>query len=126
MEKPNESFNLSAKIRQFENLHIVFWLLKDMSWAMGWKTIGVIMIAPTLLLSIYMSKHFKDNASEWYHNNAVICWILANSYWMISEFYGFEEQIVFGPIKYVHFALIPFVGGLLLIGYYYIFKRNNN
>lgn len=126
MENPNESFTLLTKVRKFENLHIIFWLLKDMSWAMGWKLFGVIMIVPTLLLSIYMTKHFRANASEFYHNNAVICWIIANSYWMISEFYCFEEQNVYGPIKYVHLALIPFVGGLLLILYFYLFKRSTN
>lgn len=123
MQESQDSFQLPVFVRKMENLHIIFWLLKDMSWAMGWKIVGICMIAPTLLLSIYMSAQFRKNPTEWYHNNAVICWIIANSYWMISEFYGFEELPLYGSIKYVHLSLIPFVGGLLLIGYYYLVKR---
>ena len=118
-----DTFQLPKRIREFENLHIVFWLLKDMSWSMGWKILGITMIIPTLLLSIYLTNKFRENSSEWYHNNAVICWIIANSYWMISEFYGFEEQLIFRSIKWVHLALIPFVSGLIFIAYYYLIKR---
>jgi hypothetical protein len=114
------------KIRKFENLHIIFWLIKDMSWAMGWKVFGVLMIAPTLLLSIYMSKYFREIPSERYHNYAVICWIIANSYWMTSEFYNFEEKTIYGSIQYVHLALIPFVSGLLIILYYHLFMKKKD
>lgn len=120
MSEVKDSFELPIYLRRYENLHIVFWLLKDMSWSMGWKCLGVIMIAPTLFLSIYLTMKFKKNKTEWFHNNAVICWIIANSYWMISEFYDFEESIIYGSIKYVHLSLIPFGVGLFLIGYYYL------
>jgi len=93
---------------------------------MGWKTMGVVMIVPTLFLSIYISKFFRDIPSERFHNNAVICWIIANSYWMITEFYEFEELYIFEPIKYVHLTLIPFIAGLLLIAYFYLFVAKND
>jgi len=114
---------LFSKIRRYENMHILFWLIKDMSWSMGWKTLGVVMIFPTLIVSIIVAKYFRRTPSEWYHNLAVIAWILANSYWMISEFYEFEELYFWGPLKYVHLALIPFGGGILLILYYHIFLK---
>ncbi len=123
MQEENKAFEIPVYLRKFENLHIVFWLIKDMSWSMGWTVLGIIMIAPTLLLSIYMTYKLRRNTSEWFHNNAVICWIIANSYWMISEFYGFEENFIYGNIKFVHLALIPFVGGLILIGFYYLFGK---
>ncbi len=123
MSQSNERFELPLKLRKFENLHIIFWLVKDMSWSMGWRIMGISMIFPTLLLSIYLTKKFKENQSEWYHNMAVICWIVANSYWMISEFYGFEELIIFSWIKWVHLALIPFFIGLIFIVYFYLFVR---
>jgi hypothetical protein len=96
-----------------------------MAWSMGWRLKGISMIIPTLLISIYMTRKFKGNPSEWYHNLAVICWIVANSYWMISEFFGFEELFIFGWVKWVHLALIPFVSGLLFIAYFYFFKRKS-
>ncbi len=72
-----------------------------------------------------MTKKFKGNPSEWYHNLAVICWIVANSYWMISEFYGFKELLIIGWIKWVHLALIPFISGLFFIAFYYLFVRKS-
>ncbi len=125
MDQTKKQFELPLKLRQFENLHIIFWLLKDMAWSMGWRLMGISMIIPTLLISIYMTRKFKGNPSEWYHNLAVICWIVANSYWMISEFFGFEELFIFGRVKWVHLALIPFVSGLLFIAFYYIFVRKS-
>jgi len=68
-----ESF---VKSRVFENSHILFWLLKDMSWAFGFKLLGILMIFPTLLISIIVTFMLRDNKREWYHNNAVSCWIL--------------------------------------------------
>jgi hypothetical protein len=38
-----------------ENLHIVFWLFKDVSWCMGWKVLGVVFIIPTLAISIIIA-----------------------------------------------------------------------
>jgi hypothetical protein len=123
MSEQKTQFELPLKLRRYENLHIIFWLLKDMAWSMGWRFMGVSMIIPTLLISIYMTRKFKENPSEWYHNIAVICWIVANSYWMISEFYGFEELIIFSWVKWVHLALVPFLLGLIFIAYYYLFIR---
>lgn len=124
-ENSKTQVTFSAKLREFENWHIVFWLIKDMSWAMGWRLAGVLMIFPTLTLSVYLTWKFRKTASELFHNLAVICWIFANSYWMISEFYGFEEKEVIAGIRYVHFALIPFITGLLLVVYYHLFFRNS-
>lgn len=125
MSQPKKQFELPLKLRRYENLHIIFWLLKDMAWSMGWRFMGISMIIPTLLISIYMTKKFKGNPSEWYHNLAVICWIVANSYWMISEFYGFEELLIIGWLKWVHLALIPFISGLFFIAFYYTFVRKS-
>lgn len=126
MNHLKESFELPLKLRKFENFHIIFWLIKDMSWSMGWRILGISMIFPTLLISIYMTKKLKGNPSEWHHNLAVICWIVANSYWMISEFFGFEEIIIFGSFKWVHLALIPFLLGLIFIVYFYLVIRKKS
>lgn len=116
------------KVRVFENSHIIFWLIKDMSWAMGWKWLGMVMIIPTLFISILITYKLKDNVREWYHNNAVSLWIIANSYWMISEFYGFDDTILFENVKGIHLSLIPFAAGILIVCFYYLFiyKRGIN
>ncbi len=107
------------KSRIYENSHILFWLLKDMSWAFGFKILGILMIFPTLSISIIVTLLLRHERREWFHNNAVTCWIIANSYWMISEFYRFDDKIVILNFKGIDFALIPFLLGLILIGYYY-------
>ncbi len=114
------------KVRVFENSHIIFWLFKDMSWAMGWKWLGIAMIIPTLFISILITYKLKVDVREWYHNNAVTLWIIANSYWMISEFYGFDDTVLFENVKGIHISLIPFVAGIFVVSFYYLFKRERD
>ncbi len=114
------------KVRVFENSHIIFWLFKDLSWAMGWKWLGIAMIIPTLFISILITYKLKVDVREWYHNNAVTLWIIANSYWMISEFYGFDDTVLFENVKGIHISLIPFVAGIFVVSFYYLFKRKRD
>lgn len=109
-----ELHSIPKKIRVKENLHIIFWLLKDLSWAMLWKPIGVIMFIPTLILSIIITKQTRNIKSELYHNLAVTSWICANGYWMITEFFWPEN------VNLRYFASIPFSIGLSFILFYYL------
>jgi hypothetical protein len=97
----------------------VFWLLKDVAWCMIWKPLGILMIFPTLIISIVIAWRTRHFVSEWCHNLAITCWISANSYWMISEFVGFDDLVFVGNITYKQLSLIPFLLGLLLLVYYY-------
>ncbi|MFM7472438.1 MAG: hypothetical protein ACKO00_00770 [Crocinitomicaceae bacterium] len=117
------SSQILHKVRVFENSHIIFWLFKDMSWAMEWKLLGIAMIIPTLFISILITYKLKDDVREWYHNNAVTLWIFGNSYWMLSEFYGFKDTVLFENVKGIHISLIPFVSGIFVFSFYYLFKR---
>jgi len=107
--------------RKMENLHIVFWLLKDISWCMVWKPLGIAMIFPTLIISIVIAWRTRHMASELFHNVAITIWILANSYWMVSEFLHFDEMTVYGSITYKHLALVPFFSGILILAFYYLY-----
>ena len=111
--------SIPEKIRKFENLHIVFWLFKDMSWCMEWKTLGICMIIPTISISIYTTLKMKYLKSELYHNIAVLFWIIANSYWMISEFIGIDEIILLNGVQGKHLALLPFLAGVIILAIYY-------
>lgn len=75
------------KFRKFENLHILFWLIKDMCWVSNFKVVGVLMVIPTLLMAFFLTYKSKDQIHELLHNLAVCFWILANSTWMIGEFF---------------------------------------
>lgn len=113
-------YHIPLRFRKMENLHIVFWLFKDISWCMIWRPLGVIMILPTLWISILIAWRTRQLMSEWCHNLAITVWIMANSYWMISEFFHFDAVPVYGTITFKHLAMIPFMTGLFLLGYYYL------
>ena len=118
---PNEqTYNIPIRYRKMENLHIVFWLFKDISWCMIWRPLGIAMIFPTLIIAIVIAWRTRQYMSERCHNIAITVWIVANSYWMISEFFHFDTLVVYGNITYKYLAIIPFSIGILLLTYYYL------
>jgi len=102
------------KFRKTENLHILFWLMKDVSWAMLWKPIGIFMIIPTISVALLITWQTRKIKAELFHNLAVVFWIIANALWMILEFTGYDEQ-------YRKYTAIPFFIGLFFIGTYYLY-----
>ncbi|KAA9339899.1 hypothetical protein F0P96_00480 [Hymenobacter busanensis] len=106
-----------------ENLHIVFWLLKDVSWCMVWRPLGLTMIVPTLAIAMVIAWRTRHLVSELAHNLAIVLWISANSYWMISEFFHFDEVLVAPGVTGKHLSLVPFVAGILVLAYYYLVQK---
>ena len=117
------NYAIPVKYRKMENLHIVFWLFKDVSWCMVWRPLGIAMIFPTLIIAIIIALRTKQYMSEVCHNLSIVFWISANSYWMISEFLHFDANILFGNYTYKHLAIIPFLIGILILAYYYVWWR---
>ena len=122
-EKQKELYNIPFSYRRMENLHIVFWLFKDIAWCMFWKPLGIVMIIPTLIISIVISWRTRKIVSELCHNLAITVWISANSFWMCSEFFGVDDEIVFGTTTVKQLAMIPFVTGVIILAYYYIIYK---
>ncbi len=112
----NEFYTIPARFRRMENLHIVFWLLKDLAWAMLWKPLGLIMIIPTVFAAVLITWQTRAIKSELLHNLAVVFWILANGYWMLTEFYSTNDSLRY-------YTIIPFTIGLVIISYYYLLVR---
>ncbi len=106
--------SLLDSVRKFENFHIVLWLLKDICWITDFKIGGIVMIAPTLALALYLCWRFRLNRTELLTNAAVCAWICANSTWMTGEFF-FNDTL--RP-----FAVVFFVIGFLLIGTEYLLQ----
>lgn len=117
------TYNIPLKFRKMENLHIVFWLFKDISWCMVWKPLGVVMIIPTLVIAVWIAFKNKNFMSEVCHNFAIVFWISANSFWMISEFFAFDEKILLFGLTGKQTSMIPFCIGLLFLMYYYLIWR---
>ncbi len=124
MSNSNEPmYVIPARYRKMENMHILFWLLKDVAWCMIWKVLGLVMIFPTLIISIIIAWRTRSFKSELAHNLAISFWISANSYWMISEFFGFDERPIIFGVEGKYMAVIPFVIGVLILAYYYLFQK---
>ncbi|MEX0636421.1 MAG: hypothetical protein WD135_06610 [Ferruginibacter sp.] len=121
----NIFYIIPQRYRKMENLHIVFWLFKDISWCMLWKPLGILMVFPTLLIAVIISWRTRNKISELCHNLAIVLWISANSYWMISEFFKFDAFVIAGGFTYKHIALLPFVLGILVLGWYYLWYALN-
>lgn len=109
-----ENYSVPLRFRSHENLHIVFWLIKDMSWALKFRLLGVAMFIPTLLLSLLITWQTRKIRAELYHNLAVTCWIIANGHWMICEFFWQGQD----NLRF--YTAIPFTLGLMFVAYYYI------
>ncbi|HVF96051.1 MAG TPA: hypothetical protein VM871_01945 [Flavisolibacter sp.] len=114
---------IPARYRKMENMHIIFWLGKDIAWCLVWKTLGIVMIIPTLIISIVIAWRTRSIKSELAHNLAISFWISANSLWMISEFFGFDSVQIWRDFTGKHLALIPFTIGVLLLANYYLFQK---
>lgn len=123
MNHPESQYIIPARYRRMENMHIVFWLLKDISWCMIWKTLGIAMVVPTLTFALLIAWRTRHIKSELAHNLAVAFWISANSYWMISEFFGFDTVIIWREFTGKHLSLLPFLAGSLILLYYYVAQR---
>ena len=119
-------YAIPMRYRVMENLHIVFWLFKDLAWCMGWKAFAVIMVMPTLAIAIMIAYRTRHIVSELCHNLAVAVWISANSYWMFSEFLGIDSKPIGGGYTYKHLAVIPFAIGILVLAYYYLWYKRRH
>jgi hypothetical protein len=109
-------------IRRIENVHILFWLLKDIAWCLAYKPLAVTMIFPTLIIGIIVTYINRKNISDLIHNSSVIMWIAANSTWMLTEFLGIDHDF-YGlgfPGKWI--AAVFFVLGITLLICYYTYR----
>ena len=92
MNRPEPMYIIPERFRKVENLHIVFWLIKDLSWAMLWKPLGMVMVVPTVAAAVLITWQTRKIKAELFHNLAVDCWICANAYWMVTEFYNMPDD----------------------------------
>lgn len=105
--------DLLHKIRKLENLHLILWLGKDMSWLMDWKVLGMVMITPTLGLALFLSWRTRHIPKELAFNLAVSSWIAANGVWMVGEFFYDDGT---RPIAFWFFL----AGFFFILRYYFL------
>ncbi|MFN5621160.1 MAG: hypothetical protein ACK478_07650 [Flavobacteriales bacterium] len=101
----------NVRLNRFDNLHILFWLIKDMSWCLMSKTVGTLMIIPTVAVALIILYRSREHLSSFIHNLSVLFWIAANSLWMLGEMYCADCT--------KPYAIWIFVGGTsILLGFY--------
>jgi TctA family transporter len=100
------------KIRKFENIHILLWLLKDFCWINSWKWLALGMILPTIGLAIWITMLSRKRKEDFIHNVAVVFWISGNATWMTGEFTQFEP-----PLKWIGSGFFA-IGLLVLVSFY--------
>jgi prepilin signal peptidase PulO-like enzyme (type II secretory pathway) len=111
----SKMYAIPERFRKIENLHIVFWLLKDVSWALFWRPIGLFMLVPTLSVAFLITWQTRKLKSELFHNLAIVFWICANGFWMITEFFWPQQE----DLRF--YTVITFSIGLgFIIAYYFI------
>ena len=115
----SEFYTIPAKFRKIENLHIVFWLFKDLCWCIVFKPLAIAMILPTLTIAGTITWQNRKLPTELYHNLAVFFWIIANCFWMVSEFFQFDSKLIIGTLTGKNLAIFPFLIGILFLAYYY-------
>jgi hypothetical protein len=112
-------YSIPLRHRKTENLHIVFWLMKDISWCLMFRTLGMIMIVPTLGAALFITWRARHNRTDFAHNLAVVFWITANAWWMTAEFFEFDEKAILLGIDGRHWAMVPFaIGAAVLVVHY--------
>jgi hypothetical protein len=102
---------LPSTLRSRENFHIVLWLIKDLLWVMDVHWAGTLMIIPTVGMAVWLTWSARHDANEFLHSLAVVFWILANSTWMIGEFFYDDGS---RPL-----AAAFFIAGLSCVGCYH-------
>lgn len=73
--------------REYENVHVFLWLLKDTSWCHLWAPMGMVMLVPTLAVQLHLTWRARRDVHEVFHAVAVACWIAANGVWMTGELF---------------------------------------
>lgn len=104
--------SLQRSIRASENFHIVLWLVKDVSWILGWKMLGITMFVPTCAMAVWIAWKSREDIGEFLHSVAVVSWIMANGIWMVGEFWFQDTKR--------QWAVPFFIAGLLCVGWYYL------
>ena len=106
----NNNYNIPIAYRKMENLHIVFWIFKDIGLCMGF-------------VWLVIAWRTRNIVSELCHNIAITVWISANSFWMCTEFFGVDHLPIGYGMNVKHLAMIPFIIGVIILGYYYLWYK---
>jgi hypothetical protein len=105
-------------LRKAENFHLLLWLIKDLCWVSGWQVMGLIIAIPTIGMAVYIALTTRKSASFFYFNLAILAWILANTCWMLADFFVGESQAVLYANILTVVKVLFFVGLTFIVFYH--------
>ena len=87
--------------RDYENIHIFFWLGKDTAWNALIPSMWVVFVIPTILVALdfsYTSFFNKFTLIDHAHYVAVFLWVMGNCTWALGELFcpEFDEAFPLG------------------------------
>mmetsp|Transcript_13526 Transcript_13526/g.12248 ORF Transcript_13526/g.12248 Transcript_13526/m.12248 type:complete len:368 (-) Transcript_13526:24-1127(-) len=83
-------FSYFRNYRQYENIHTMFWLAKDLAWNLNNTSLWFIFLIPTILLSldfIIVSMNAKNAVVDTAHYTSTLLWVCGNITWALGEFF---------------------------------------
>lgn len=112
---------MEQKGNSLDNIHVVLWLIKDLCWVLEWKYLGLFMVFPTIGMAIYIFLKSTRFSTSYFFNLAIICWITANSSWMIGELFFSKTHIHHIYLLTKYSAATLFVVGLGVLFLYFLY-----
>lgn len=96
-----------------ETIHIPLWLVKDICWLMEYRTLGVIIAVPTVLVALLMCVITFKEKDHFLPNVSIAFWIMANANWMFAEFYELDTK---------SYSIYPFLLGVFAFAIFIYIK----
>jgi hypothetical protein len=119
--KFENSFNskIFFTVRGSENIHIYFWICKDLGWILNNKVLGMTFGTITLLWVLVLTYHAicKKNYEDLYFILSMFLWLGANYIWMLGNLIYDTDVFRFG-------ASCIMMCGIVTIAFYFCFLKN--
>eukprot|EP01038_Epipyxis_sp_PR26KG_P007643 gene7643-10403_t len=79
--------------RQYENLHMLFWIAKDLAWNINNLQLWLLCLVPTIIIAadfLFISAtavNVEDSTVDTVHFLVVLLWVIGNSVWAFGDFF---------------------------------------
>jgi hypothetical protein len=104
-----------ATLEQLETLGTACWMLMDLVWMSGWTGVALGAGSLAILAQLAVFRFIPRTVADWAVNGAVLCWLLMNFSWLLSDYQGHWVvrigQII-GVIGFILLGVSIWTGGL--------------
>jgi hypothetical protein len=93
-------------LEQLETLGTTFWMLMDFVWMSGWTAAALGLGSVAIVIHVAVLRFIPRTVADWAVNGAVLCWLLMNFSWLLSESQGPYVVRIGQSIGMAGFALL--------------------